>query len=323
MLNILFISSSRGIDYQCHCLFHGLNELDNVVVYTLNDQPYMYSDYPLEKRKDLYGMGFSIACRISPEKRRLHSKEIALDNIHNHFYDLIIYGEIDRCLDLWDVVKTCYSKNEVVCVEGSDYMHPYLSLKLNLGSKILKYTRYKKAIEVSNWVKRTRETYYECLQHSILFKRELHTNYVGECLPINFAIPKNNIVKEIPNKSRVMAYIVPGKIETYIYKNEEDYYKGYQDSYWGTTFKKAGWDCLRHYEILCNGCIPYFPDIDKCPDSIMVSFPKNVIKYTNKLYEKGITEGSELDYYVRLLLDYTQKNLTTEALANYVLSCVR
>ena len=30
----------------------------------------------------------------------------------------------------------------------------------------------------------------------------------------------------------------------------------YKKYFWITI--KAGWDCLRHYEILMNGCIPYF-----------------------------------------------------------------
>jgi hypothetical protein len=29
--------------------------------------------------------------------------------------------------------------------------------------------------------------------------------------------------------------------------------------------KKGGWDCLRHYEIIGNGCMPYFENIEKCP----------------------------------------------------------
>lgn len=321
-MKILFISSSRGIDYQCHCLFHGLCELKDVTVYIVNDQPFMFTDYPIERKSELYGMGFSISCRVPSNKRIVHEKAKALKNIETHYYDLVIYGEISRCLDLWDTVKNHYLKNEIICVEGSDFMHPYLNRKLKYGSTILKPFGYKKAIEVHDWVKRAEQTYYECLKHATVFKRELHRNYIGECFPINFAIPKDNIVKDVPLKNRTMAFIVPGKIDTYIYKTEEDYYKGYQDAYWGTTYKKAGWDCLRHYEILCNGCIPYFPDIARCPETIMVTFPKSIIKYTNIIYENEKYDHEELNYYIRLLLDYTREFLTTEALAKYVLSCV-
>jgi len=42
------------------------------------------------------------------------------------------------------------------------------------------------------------------------------------------------------------------------YKNEKDYYQSYQNSIFALSYKKAGWDSLRHYEILMNGCIPLF-----------------------------------------------------------------
>ena len=132
--NILFIADSDRIDYQCHCLFHGLCELSSITVYLLNDLPYMFSDYPIENRASLYGMGFSISCRISPQKRKMHDAQTARDNIKKLFYDIIIYGGIDRCLDLWDVVKLYYNRTEIICVEGSDFMHPYLNAKLYLGS---------------------------------------------------------------------------------------------------------------------------------------------------------------------------------------------
>ena len=40
------------------------------------------------------------------------------------------------------------------------------------------------------------------------------------------------------------------------------------------TYKKTGWDCMRHYEILMNGCIPLFLDIESCPKKIMEDIPK-------------------------------------------------
>ena len=33
---------------------------------------------------------------------------------------------------------------------------------------------------------------------------------------------------------------------------------------------------MRHYEILANGCLPYFINIDKCPGPTMASFPKQL-----------------------------------------------
>ena len=97
------------------------------------------------------------------------------------------------------------------------------------------------------------------------------------------------------------------------------------------THKKGGWDCNRHYEILANGCIPYFPDIYDCPKGTLFSFPKNIIYQTNALFDKW-TQVCDYDtfnddefgdvyrFYLKLLMNYTAENLTTVSLAEYILS---
>src|SRR5688572_9949738 len=82
--------------------------------------------------------------------------------------------------------------------------------------------------------------------------------------PIGFAISETKFVSDVPIKDKDFASIIPGDLKTYIYTEESAYYKDYQRSYFAITCKKGGWDCMRHYEILANGCIPYFIDIDKC-----------------------------------------------------------
>ena len=100
--------------------------------------------------------------------------------------------------------------------------------------------------------------------------------------PIQFAIPESKIVNKIPEKSSDFAFLVPGKLDTYIYNTESDYYRDYQKSYFALTCKKGGWDCLRHYEILANGCIPYFTDLDQCHPKTMLFFPKRLNQRSNE-----------------------------------------
>lgn len=135
--------------------------------------------------------------------------------------------------------------------------------------------------------------------------------------PITFSFPKDKIVLNIPLKTKFCSDLIPGKLETYIYQNEEDYYKEYQSSIFAITTKKGGWDCMRHYEIMANGCIPYFPNIEQCPPNTMALLPKHLIIEGNKLYEtKNIEECSNL---IEKLLDFTTYNLTTEKIAQYIL----
>lgn len=144
--------------------------------------------------------------------------------------------------------------------------------------------------------------------------------------PIQFSIPESKIVSQIPEKTRDFAFIIPGDKSTYIYNTESDYYKGYQDSYFAITTKKGGWDCLRHYEILANGCIPYFPNLDQCHPRTMAFLPRELIKEAMNL--PGVSylriDHNQFDkekYYEILnkLLDHTRKHLTTRSMAHYVL----
>lgn len=143
--------------------------------------------------------------------------------------------------------------------------------------------------------------------------------------PISFSIPREKIVANIPEKTKLLATIIPGKPETYIYGNSEiDYYMDYRRSIFGMTTKKAGWDCMRHYEIMANGCIPYFPDIMNCPIETMTTFPKNLIMEGNRLYEKyarldfgHIQQHFRTEYedLIRRILMYVREHLTTESIS--------
>ena len=133
----------------------------------------------------------------------------------------------------------------------------------------------------------------------------------------------------------------------------------YKKSIFALTYKKAGWDCLRHYEILMNGCIPLFLDIKNCPTNTLSTLPKEQLiyflksfdkifsfynpfkifkkkyltfqriilflkfNYKNKHLERFIEENEEIFEIKNKLLDFTKKNLTTETLAKYTLDCFK
>ena len=84
---------------------------------------------------------------------------------------------------------------------------------------------------------------------------------------------------------------------------------------------------MRHYEILANFCIPYFPDIENCPSNTMFNFPKDKIIQANKLFTNNFTETIKgMDEYCDLLYDifeYTKNNLTTKKIAEYVINIIK
>jgi hypothetical protein len=146
--------------------------------------------------------------------------------------------------------------------------------------------------------------------------------------PIGFSIPEEKIVTSIPNKTKIMSTLIPGIQSSYIYNTEEEYYNEYKTSYFAITKQKAGWDCMRHYEILANGCVPYFVNIEICPENTLTFLPKDLLLEGNYLYEKfenktveEITEEEKNEYNILVtkLLEHTRNFLTTSKMAKYVL----
>ena len=146
--------------------------------------------------------------------------------------------------------------------------------------------------------------------------------------PVGFSFPEEKLIKYIPEKTKLLSDLIPGKASTYIYKTEEDYYNEYRTSIFATTAKKAGWDCLRHYEIIGNGCIPYFSDIEHCPEKTMTLFPKQLVVKGNALYKRisakrvdelSDDEKTECNEMIQSHLDYMRANLTTAKMAQYIL----
>ena len=149
--------------------------------------------------------------------------------------------------------------------------------------------------------------------------------------PISFSIPEQKITHPDNNahtKIHYLSPLIPNEPSTYIYSTEASYYTQYQQSYFALTFKKAGWDCLRHYEIIANCCLPFFPNIENCPPNTMTHFPKNLCLKANDLYfeynNKPLTDDFHNKHKTLLSLFYAHliSHLTTVSMAKYVVSAI-
>lgn len=152
----------------------------------------------------------------------------------------------------------------------------------------------------------------------------------AEPFPIQFSISESKIVKAIPQKDRDFAFIIPGDLKTYVFQDEKDYYRDYQRSYFAVTREKGGWDCMRHYEILANGCIPYFLNLKKCPPKIMTRLPKKLI--LKAMHLPGVSylhidhrrfDPKKYRHILRQLLDYTRTVLSSRNMAQSILDTMR
>jgi hypothetical protein len=286
-MKILYITDHRK-SYQCagfindylnDLLFYGLTELDDVEV--VSSTPIIHLYRPLQKHIDpkiLWGNGFSASFLLNDPPPAIDTS--INQKIHDRYFDYIVYGSVYRCLDGYEEISQIYHKSRIILIDGEDHtnIHP-----------LSEYHRY--------------------------FKRELLDSYSG-IIPIHFAIPSQKISSNSLDKIQMLGTVIPGKSSTYIFKDEASYYNDYNISYFGLTQKKAGWDCMRHYEILANCCVPLFIDIELCPKKIMTNMPKSL------LIEAGqsLTSINKYASIQKELYDYTIKYLTTKKLAEYVIS---
>lgn len=152
----------------------------------------------------------------------------------------------------------------------------------------------------------------------------------ADIYPIQFAMPEAKVVHSIPPKDQDFAHVIPGDYSTYIFNAEQEYYHDYQRSYFAFTWKKGGWDCLRHYEILANGCIPYFVNLEQSDPQTMYFLPKELIMEAMLLpgVHYGKINHTLFDherYYEILseLLEHTRKYLTSKQMASYLLETIQ
>lgn len=285
-MNILYISSGRAPDYLCDSILLGLRLNWGVSVVDYPRIPFLYQGYPDQDK--LYGNGFTLYGLLPDHDIDRDGIE---DKIKSHFYDLIIYGSIHRSQAFLDQVIESYFRHEVLFLDGED-----------------------QPISV-----------YGLTRYGLYFKRELYEPRDG-LYPIHFGIPSMKIGTLGPlNKSQIRATCDPRDRSTYIFKTEHDYYADYHRSMFAFTLRKGGWDCLRHLEIMANGCIPLFLDLDQCPPSTCTHLPKPELLEALTLMDKPSSfwdshEGhmTWLSLWRRIHLKFS-RHCTAEAVGRYLI----
>jgi hypothetical protein len=162
------------------------------------------------------------------------------------------------------------------------------------------------------------------LDHDEVHNLDVNKNSI---YPLSFCIPDECIVDKIPEKSWLLAPLIPGVLSTYIYKDKEtEYNKMYRQSRFALTKMKGGWDCLRHYEILMNGCIPLFENLNDCPKYTLTTYPKELNDEAYDLYHKWCENDEFIEKYNILCnkyLEHTRNHCTTSATTKYFLSKIK
>jgi hypothetical protein len=287
-MKILYVTNHMDIakasggfinDYQNDLLFYGLRELYGDDVVDSTQILSLYKEYEGKIHPQHLWGGMTSFWLIGDNNIDRSNIE---EKIKDKYYDLIIYGAIKRCKNYYDLVSKVYPADKIILIDGND--------EAELDPL---YTKH------------------------LYFKRELQNNHPN-LLPITFAFPTDKLSQPNKNKTQEYATCIPGQPETYIFKEEKPYYEDYQKSYYGVTMKKAGWDCMRHYEILGNYCMPYFIGLEDCPKDTLANFPKELL-----LEARELAFSFDNQKYFDILdgvFEHTKNNLTTKNLAKYIIN---
>ena len=294
-MKLLYVASGPGEDYQCDVLFHGLRTLLGENAVDANRIVSLYQQPPVIKNR-MYGRGYTVYGNLPDiTVDREHIKE----KIRNNYFNVVMYGSIHRCTEYLPEVQEAYPPSRIVYVDGEDE------------------TRLK----------------WRLLGRGVYFKRELRQAILPYLQPIHFAVPLEKFIAEqafedgLHKKTRAIAHCDPRDRATYIFDTEDEYYQQYRESFFGITIRKAGWDCMRHHEIVSQGTAPLFIDLEACPRWTLHRLPRAQLLELRGLQERdpGMDSAASRRRYVELMRDlftYYKRTFTTVALAESVLDTV-
>ncbi|MDJ1185077.1 hypothetical protein [Roseofilum casamattae] len=279
-MNVLFLHANQP-DYLAESLFHGLRQLlgEQCVDFPRYDS--MYFPVPEGIRGRQRGYGFSLYGLLDDiesvkEERFYWRSEFILPK-----YDLVVIADIWTMAGLAYDLSSVLDPKKMVILDGVDFpaFFPYANIKENLIKQPLSFLMAR-SLDKYKYFKR--ELYGGLYNYGLdkYAPRSLVDRWKTlpkNRIPISFSIPKEKIwYGEIDCKTKDFpAHIVDSEVsshvsdtsEHYLFTQEEEYYQDLRASRFGVTTKRAGWDCLRHYELAAQGCVLCFRDLDRKPDS--------------------------------------------------------
>lgn len=279
-MNVLFLHANQP-DYLAESLFHGLRQLlgEKCVDFPRYDS--MYSPLPEGIRSRLRGHGFSLYGLLNDiasvkEERFFWRSEFILPK-----YDLVIIADIWTMAGLAYDLSSVLDPRKMVILDGVDFpaFFPYANIKENLEKQPLSFL-VSRSLHKYKYFKR--ELYGGLYTYGLdkYVPRPLLNRWKSipkNSIPISFSIPKEKIwygsinqkTKDFPTHivDRDVANHVSDTSEHYMFTQESEYYEDLRASRFGVTTKRAGWDCLRHYELAAQGCVLCFRDLDLKPVS--------------------------------------------------------
>jgi len=271
-MKILFFTSETN-DYMEDCLLHGLRQILDSDLIDYPKKKHMYKEQNNQK-SIVHGLGFTLP-GLLPDIDIDRSNVI--EKIRNNYFDYIIFPCIYRQYDIFADLHQNLIPEKTIFVDGSDSTRHLAELTFYI-KKTFKF-KSPRIFKQSHYFKRelTKRTYIRFPDN--FFGKVLNIFFPTDrsnIKSITFGIPEEKIINKFPIKSKLwpthivdneISQEVSGSYSTYAFDNEKDYYSDLQNAKYGITTKRAGWDCMRHYEIAANGAVICFKNLNEKPKS--------------------------------------------------------
>ena len=243
---VLYLTSPKQ-DYLQDSVMVGLRGLLGADAVDLPRKSCLYEDEP-RVGAELYGRGFTVwkNLQVADEPTRPGKLGALLRAAAFDDFDLVLFGSVRR--QAWEL-RTARLGSYLFGPRGGRPRTPWAFLD---GED---------ATDLVPGLERL----------GIVFKRERLDADTGRAAPISFGIPAAKLVPEVrADKSRLFSTHVQCEEARkhpwvqqhcnggYSFDREADYYDDLADSHFAVTMKKAGWDCMRHYEIAARGAVSCF-----------------------------------------------------------------
>ena len=269
-LRILYLTSSTS-DYLADSLLHGLRSLLGAEVVDFPKCEILYKTGGVDLSTNVHGKGFTCYGLLD---------DIAVDRydvfgkVQRGYFDLVIFSSIQRQFGLYVQFLPWLHADKTLIVDGEDgpAMYPYQGLYWRrpvwwmLPRAHTRFSYFKR-----EWTPETIQYRWFRMLPRWLAARMPAPATLKQ---ISFSIPAEKILTQLPDKTQLFSrHIVdpaisekiPGSATGHVFDNEHDYYADLRASRFGITTKRAGWDCIRHYEQAANACVPCFRELDQKP----------------------------------------------------------
>lgn len=332
-MKVLFLHHNQP-DYLAESLFHGLRTLlrQNCVDVPRYDS--MYVPLTDKIRSKLRGYGFTLYGLLEDIPELAEARYFWQADLN--YYDLIVVANIERQWPLFWELSSLVSPEKLVILDGGDAprLFPYTSFKELLKRPLSLFT------PVSGVKYFKRELLGEGYSYGLdqFLPRQVH-QWIPKpqnTIPIAFSIPQEKIweedgilrTKDFPLHivdSEVSMH-VPGTSGQYAFRSEAEYYKDLRQSRFGVTTKRAGWDCLRHYELAANGCVLCFRDLDLKPETCAphgLNEQNCIIYHSFEELKEKISTLTDEDYYhlQKMTYRWISANTTVERAKYFLQNC--